>query len=86
MTTENALTEEEVYSLIVTGDIARSAALQVIRAYGNRKVFDALQQARTALPGAVADEAEIDLRFASCLQKLDEFTRLSVAAIGQRAQ
>ena len=83
---KDALTEEEVYSLIVTGDMSRSAALQVIRSYGNRKAMDALRQARQSLPGESVDDAEIELRFNSCLQMLDDLTQSLVAAIREGVQ
>ena len=83
---KDALTEEEVYSLIVTGDMSRSAALQVIRSYGNRKAMDALRQARQSLPGESVDDAEIELRFSSCLQMLDDLTQSLVAAIREGVQ
>jgi hypothetical protein len=86
MTVENVLTEEEVYSLIVTGDISRSAALHVIRAYGSRKAMDTLQQARQSLPIESMDDAEIELRFNSCLQMLENLTQSLVAAMRKGAQ
>jgi hypothetical protein len=81
----DTLTEEEVYSLIVTGDISRSAALPMIRAYGNRKAMDALQQARDMTPGATQsiEDQEIDRCIASCFEKLDELIKTLIETIGE---
>jgi hypothetical protein len=79
------MTEEEVYSIVVTGDVSRSAALGVIRSYGNRKVIEALIEARRSIPGAgrLIDEAQIGERFDNCLRMLDKFTRDSIETVRQ---
>ncbi|GHU14046.1 hypothetical protein FACS1894161_4490 [Spirochaetia bacterium] len=70
------MTAEEVYTLITGGDLSRSAAIGVIRAYGNREVIKSLEQAQKAasqdVPQSFLDE-EIGARLANCLQRLDEF-------------
>jgi hypothetical protein len=70
------MTEEEVYSIIATGGVSRSAALGVIRSYGNRKASEALIEARKSIPGAdrLIAEAEIGERMDSCLRMLDKFS------------
>jgi hypothetical protein len=85
--TTDALTEEEVYSLIVTGDLSRSVSLDVIRAYGNRKAIEALERARELIPGTeqTINEREAEERFTSCIEKLDQFVRLSIEAVKQGA-
>jgi hypothetical protein len=84
MTTENTpLTEDEVYSLIITGDLSRSASLNIIRSYGNRKAIEALEQAGKSIPSAMRDEEKIDLTISSCIEKLDSIVRLSIEAIGE---
>ena len=88
MTTENGgLTEEEVYALIVSGDISRSASLGVIRSYGNRKAMEALERARKSPPESTRsiDDAEFDLRFAACLELADRILQASTKSIENEA-
>lgn len=82
------MTEEEVYSIIVTGDVARAAALGVIRSYGNRKATEALIDARQSIPGAerLIAEAEIGERLDNCLRMLDKFAIDSIEAMRQAAE
>jgi hypothetical protein len=70
------MTEEEVYSIIVTGDVSRAAALGVIRSYGNRKATEALIEARQSIPGAdcLIAAAEIGDRIDNCLRMLDKLS------------
>ena len=85
MTAETAtLTEDEVYSLIVTGELPKSAALNIIRSYGNRKAMEALTRARETLPEAarLINEAEIEAAIMSCIEKLNQLARVSVGVIG----
>ena len=85
MTAENAaLNEDEVYSLIVTGELSKSAALNIIRSYGNRKAMEALTRARETLPEAerLINEAEIETAIMSCIEKLNQLARVSVGVIG----
>ena len=74
------MTEDDVYSLIITGDLPRPACLGIIRSYGNRKAMTALEEARKALPESARqiEEAEMDLRLTSCLEKLDEILKVSI--------
>jgi hypothetical protein len=53
--------------------------MNVIRSYGNRKAMDALEQARRSIPDPPPSiaEAEIDMRFASCLESLGRILRAS---------
>jgi hypothetical protein len=71
------MTEEEIYSIIVTGDVSRAAALGIIRSYGNRKANEALIEARQSIPGAdrMITEEEIGERINNCLHMLDKFAR-----------
>ena len=78
---------EDVYSLVVTGGLPRQAAIGVIRAYGNREVIEALEQARkTAAPDAAQSllDTEIDARFTGCLLRLDEFIDTTMAAMREK--
>ena len=85
MTADNALTEEEVLSLITGGGLSRSASLNVIKAYGDRKAIDALQQAKNTIPGAMQSiqDIEADKLFTSCVEKLDELIKTSTSALRQ---
>ena len=88
MTAENALTEEDVLSLITGGELSRSASLNVIKFYGNQKAIDALQQARNTIPGAIQtiEDIETDKLFTSCVEKLDELIKTTTIAWGQAAE
>ncbi len=78
------MTEKEVYS-IVTGDISESAALNIISAYGNRRVIEALKQAEDTIPGAARciEEMEVNTAFDSCMAKLDEMTNVLISTLKQ---
>ncbi|MDR1626434.1 MAG: hypothetical protein LBT33_07820 [Spirochaetia bacterium] len=79
------MTEEEIYSLIVTGEVSRAAALGVIRSYGNRKATEALIEARQSIPEAdrLIAEVEIGERLDNCLRMLDRLTKDSIETVSQ---
>ena len=79
---------EDVYALVASGDLPRSAAIGVIRAYGNREVIEALEQARkVATPVSAPSllDAEIDARLTGCLRRLDEFIDTTMTAMRGKA-
>jgi hypothetical protein len=82
------MTEEEVYSIIVTGDVSRAAALGVIRSYGNRKATEALIEAQQSIPDVdrLIVEAEIGERIDSCLRMLDKFIKDFIDTARQSAE
>ena len=79
------MNEEDVYSIIVTGEVSRAAALNVIRSYGNRKAAEALIEAKKSIPGAdrLIAEVEIRERLDNCLCMLDRFTNDSIETARQ---
>jgi hypothetical protein len=81
--TTSSMTAEDVYSSIVSGDLSRSAAIGVIRAYGNREIIEALERARKDASLDTSQsflDAEIDARIANCLRRLDELIGATLMA------
>ncbi len=77
------LTEEAVYSIIISGDLSREVTLNVIRSYGNRRAIEALEQAKSLIPEAenCIEELEAETLFNACLRKLDQLITASVEAV-----
>jgi hypothetical protein len=72
--------EEDVYSFIARGHFPEATCLRVIRAYGNRKAMEALEEAKKAIPERMlsANEVEIEMYIKSCIEKLDQMIALTM--------
>jgi len=82
------MTEAEVYSLIVTGDLPRATCISIIRSYGNRKVIEAFDEARKTTPGSKLslDEVEMEKRVMACIESLDEILTVTIGGVRQEAE